>query len=668
MNEEARIAGLRSELAASTERATKAVLSYELGHVLEQSGNVREAVEQYKAARSADATFRPPLFALLRLHRGGEDPAVLADLFATEAKVARTPSEEASALLDHAALLEDRLERGNQARALYERALARDSGNLAASLSLELFLRRASDATGAARVVAARAEHVTDPVMRRVLVLESALALEAAGHVDGAIEALRGALSVPIEQHRFLRELERITQRRGGVHDCIEILERLGTLAEKRARGEAVSQGLSAGALPTHADEASARADAATLFREVARLSVAEGERAAARKALERAVALRPADPLLRIERMEIEELSEDFSAAQKEARGLLERGTGPYGAAIHLRIADSALRKGNRRAHLAALEAAVEADPSSVAATALLHEALLADSDPAQRITWLEQRARAAGTPDPSRVLWQAGRIALDELGDGRRANALLSAAAERAASPTPILRELYGGALRLGQGEMVVEAARALLERDDIDDVERSHLLHERYRRQRAGDAQTALASLEPLLVDPNAPAWIAATLRIASARKRDLAALADAHLALARSADAAGEAALGTAHIAVAGRALARGGDLDRARDLLASAVDRAPAAAYPLALLEEVLRARGETASLAELLERAGTGGTPAHMAEPLLLRGALAARAAGDLALAVEQCRRAVAASPGFDRAAMALASALGGHR
>jgi len=645
-----RIAGLRAELKAASERSGKATLHYELGHLLESSGDLDGALREYDAARKADSSFRLALFALVRIHRQRGDDAKLADLYATGAKVAKTPSEEASALLEHAALLEDALGRDKQARALYDRVIARDPGNLAASLMLERMLRQSGDARGAAKVVRARAEHESDPVAKRVLILEGALDRERDGDAAGALEELRGASNAPQMQVRFLRELERLSRSHGLVHDRIEVMERLARIAERRAKGEAVSQGLSAGSLPPFADEAEAIAVACTLLREIALLLVTEDDARGALRALDRAVAIAPKDLLLRYERLGLHERLGDFGNAQKDARELVAAG-GPTSAAIHLRMADLATRKGNRRARREALEAAVQADPGSAIATALLEEELLANAEPSDRITWLTNAARDPGAPDRQKILWRAARMAAYDLGSDSRSRSLYLEAASAGPARTAVLRDGYGAALHLGAEAFLSEAIAELLASQDLDPRERSALLYERYRRLRSTDGETATRLLADLRDDPNAPPWVADVLRLTASERKDLRGLAAAHLALGRRAADGEENELAVAHAAAAGRALGRVGDLERAAEVLRGAMERAPEDDYVRTLLEEVLRARGEGGDLSALLLAAGDGAKSARVAEPLLLRAAYAAKEAGDIERAFEACRRAAAKSP-----------------
>ncbi len=652
---EARVAGLRAELSAVRDRAAKAVLHYELAHALEVSGDVEGAIRDYDAARKSSTSFRLPLFALIRLYEERGEVKLVGDLLAAEAKVAGNPAEEVSAMLAQAALLEDRLGRGKQARALYNRILEREPGNLTASLMLERTLRANGDTAGAAKVVAARAEHEHDPVTKRVLLLEGALDREEAGDLNGALEMLRGASGGSKHQARILGELERLSRNHGLVHDRIEVMERLATIAERRAKGEAVGQGLSAGALPPFADEREATGVASALLREVAALLLSEDDAKGALSAIGRAIQLSPGDLLLRYERLALYERLDDFGNAQREAHLLTEAGGGPTAAAVHLRMADLAARKGNQRSRRDALEAAVAADPGSAIASALLEEELYVSASPAERITWLTNSAKAPNAPDRQRLLWRAARIAAYEQGDQIHAGKLYLAAANADSTLTGVLRDCHGAALYLGDDALAMVALEGLLDSPELSTEERGALLYERYRRLRGkgkgSDGKAAAEALVALADDEARPPWAGYVQRLSALEARDLNAAASAHLTLEAQAQSAGRVDLALGHRAAAGRALGRAGDFTGAAELLREAMVRAPGDEYVRTLLEEVFRAEGSEAELAALLVDAGDGAEDARIAEPLLLRAAYAAREAGDVDLAFDACRRAAAKSP-----------------
>ena len=648
------VAGWRAELATTTDRARKAILHYELGHALERLGDRAGAVEHYRAAVHTKAAFRPPLFALIRnLERSGELDS-LADLYAMEARGASNAAEEASALVDHAAVLEDGGGRAGQARALLERALDRHPACTAAALALEMHLTRADDPKAITRAVASRAEHVSEPALKRLLALEVALAQEEKGELDEALAFLHTATTVPTERWRILRQLERFARAHGRLQELVDALEQLAALAVARGRGDAVGQGLSASSLPAFADEESARDQATVLLWDACRLRAGSDPQGAL-ATLDRALALRPNESLLRYERMQLLSRVGDLSGLRKEARGLRERlGEGPHTAILQIRIADAARRAGDEHGRLGALEAAAQAAPDSPTVAALLHEAL-ATAGPAERAGWLEAQAEVGSDATRARRAWEAGDLLWQAAAQGvevdfARIERLYLAAAEWGQDREAVLRELFGATLRLAPSRLGAAAERLL--EVATDETEREQLVHERYLdlRRQGGDGLTLLRDL---LARGSAPAWAAETARMRAGLEGDAHLLAEAHRALGRSAL---EQDAPAAHHCAAGRALVRAGDLEGATTELREALAVTPGHPYALALLEEVLRETGDTAAVADLLLETA-GHTPSERkAEPLLLRAADAALAAGRHDLAAdayrEACRRnAASAAP-----------------
>lgn len=646
--EEARVAAWRAELAVATERFRKAALHYEIGHTVEHDlGDVKAAAEHYRAAASTDPEFRPPLFALIRMLERSNDTAALAELYAVETRVAKTTSDGASAIVDQACLLEDRQRRDTQAKVLLERVC---TASAAAALMLELHLFRTFDATAAMKVVQSRSERVNEPVLKRLLALEVALGREQAGDVEGSLGFLRTASAVPVERWRTLRHLERLLRRHGRIQELVDVLEQLATLAEAHGRGEAVGLGLSAGSLPTFADEESARDQAAVLLWDAAhqrrRLG---GDPAGALDAVTRALTIRPNELVYRLDRMELLAEAGDPVSAIREARSVLSRcGEGPHTAAIQVRLAALARAAGNAAAERAALEAAVQADPGSVAAAALMAEHLSGGTGDDRRLVWLEARAAESEGEARTLRLWEAGDVAARSGADFVRVRRLLLAAAEEAGDPTAILRELWGAAQRLDPDEAARVADR-LLELP-LDDEERGLMLYVRYRSDadRAGGRPAADEILRGAIARGAPPSWVPHVARLRAGTSNDHAMLAAAHRALAA---AAGDTQSAATHLCAAGRALGRGGDLEQAVAILREALLRVPGHGYALALLEELLRRSNQLAEVAELLLGAAAHEDSDRLIEPLLLRAGAAADAAGSIDLAAQAYREGDARCP-----------------
>ena len=89
---------LRAELEAATDRAHKAAIQYEIGHITEtELAQEAQAVREYLGAYNVDPTFHPPLIALVRIFERRRSFKNLQRLYEAELKSARSPIELASA-------------------------------------------------------------------------------------------------------------------------------------------------------------------------------------------------------------------------------------------------------------------------------------------------------------------------------------------------------------------------------------------------------------------------------------------------------------------------------------------------------------------------------------------------------------------------------------------
>jgi hypothetical protein len=662
---EGRIAALRAELEADPDKARQAALGYEIGLLYERRvGNDALAVKEYLGAFTLDPSFRLPLFALTRIFERRRAFRNLGRLYEAEAKAATAPADRASALVDRAVLGEDHLGEAGAARAFYEEALEADPAHLAASLMFERYLGALGDRPGAAAIAAARAAHVRDPSLRAALLVEAAWARDAEGDVDGAFAALREAVELPVARFRSYETMERIARRRDRVAELVEALEGRAALAASEARGEDQGQGSGAFSIQRFADEHRAVAESAALWREAARLRLSRlGDAAGAAQGYAQALGLRPDDVLLRQERLHACELAGDLEGAAEEARALLAlAGEGPAAAGLHFRLAEAALAAGDREGARASLGAALAADPASVAAAAVLEDLDADDGRHDERLARLDAIVADAGR-DPAARAFAALRAALlasEEAGDFGKAGPFFAAAAafagEAAAAGAPgpvdvatVLREHAAAARRAGDAASAVEALTALLALP-LDAGERAALARERWAlvRDALGQPEAAAALLAEAARDEAASAWAVDAARVHAALASDRALLALAHEQLAARAATAEAAA---AHLAMAARARVRGGDAPGAEALLREALARVPGHRYAVALLEELLRAKGEAEEVVELLRQAAISQQGAKAAETALLLAGAAAQAAGDVALAARTYEEAAERDP-----------------
>ncbi|UJR79183.1 hypothetical protein [Sandaracinus amylolyticus] len=668
---DARVAMLRAELEAATDRAQKAAIQYELGHVTEvELGQEAQAVREYLAAYNLDPSFAPPLVALVRIFERRRSFKNLARLYEAETKSAASAEERASSLVDRAVLAEDQLGSPDAARALYEQAIAEHpEGAALPALFLERLLLARGERDAATDVIATRAAQVADPTLKGMLLIEVARGREERGDVDGALEAARQAATLPSARFRFLEHVERIARRHARVPEIVAALEGRAALAARAARGEdgTVASGVGgsgAFSIKRFADEARAAGEAAALYREAARIRMLHlrsqdgtGDAQGALAALGKAILLRSGDLALHRDRMLAAELAGDLVTAADEARRLLAAGVeGRHAAPLHFRVAEEAQARGETDEARAALAAALEADPRSAVVAAMLEDLSVAGAQAGDGrlegwVARLAARAESSEGALRARIAWQGAHLAATRIHDAEHARSLyaLALAAADDATKATIAREWLGASLRLGHAAGARDAATALLDQTTIDDEERSAILRDLHELERMvlEDDAAADATLDRAL-QTSAAAWAPDAARVLAAMRGDGALLARAHRKLAERASDPDAAA---AHLCAAARALVRvaasreGGleasraELEDAATLLADALQRVPGHRYAVALLEEVYRARGDADAVVKLLREAAEADRAGRAMETQLLLAGAAAEAAGDHALA-----------------------------
>lgn len=649
-NEE-RIDALRRELEASADRGRQAVIQYEIGHLTERGlDNEAQAVREYLGAYNLDPQFRPPLMALVSIFERRRSSKNLLRLYDAEARSATTPRQAASALADRAILMTDQLGEGDQATGLLKTAFsqAAEAGDIA--LLLEHELLGSGHTEEAMAIVEARADLVRDPVLSTLLRIELARYRETIGDIDGAVDALRIALGAPVVRWRVLNELERIARAADRPAELAAALEGQAKLAAATARGEDRGQASGAFSVQRFSSDHRARATAAALFREAGRIRAnLLGDPARARKSYDDALALRPEDPLLRYERMLACELDGDLEGAADEAAHLLEAGAkGAMAAALQFRLAERAQLRGDAEGAKAALTAGLEADPESAVLAAMLDDLVRSTGDLPAAFAQLVRRADSLEGPARAETLFEAADLAAYGLGDADAARKTYASAAEGSPDRATVFREGYMAGLRLGDALGARQFAEALL-RQEIDPGERSALLRDTLELVRVvlEDLPAAQTLLDDALASPEAHSWAPDLARLGAAVD-DPARLARAHRALAaRSADAETEAA----HLCAAARAYARAKDTDAAVETLRAALERSPTHPYATALLEEVLRSRGDAEEVVQLLREAAQKADTPRVAEMGLLLAGAAAEAGDEFEKAVQSYEEAAERNP-----------------
>jgi len=364
-----RVLELRSEAAATTDRAQKSALLYEAGYLTEAVlHQPAHAVQDYLAAYNSDSRSRLPLFALLRMFERRSSYKNLARLYDAELRGARSTHEKSTALVDLACL--DLIHGGDPQAATtrFTRALEHDIAGEAALL-LEWNRRAAGDREGALKALLARSEICDDPMQRGVLLLEIAAIREQAGEQRAALDALRSAALGEYSHEIFLVALARFARQHGFTSELVESNERRAELIARELRERLLAADPDASLIEL------LRSRAVALWYEAARLRCTTlSDPQGAIECLGKALEVRPEDLLLRKMRMLAYDLLEDRKSAAEEARALLAQGAeGEDAAPLHFRLAEHALVSGDPSRARECLLAAIEAASGSVAASAAL-------------------------------------------------------------------------------------------------------------------------------------------------------------------------------------------------------------------------------------------------------------------------------------------------------
>lgn len=663
--------------ADESSKAEQAFLHWRLGTLTARGGDPASAVKSWLTAYNLAPGFRAPLLDLVRLFERRRSFKNLQRLYEAELKGAGTPAERASARMDLACLFEDRDGRVEDALAELVTALD-DAGESAEAratvgLLLERMARRAGRPDLARRALRAQVDASSDPVWRTLLLIDLAEDLSASGASDdvrAAFAALDEALATGAARQRALTALERLARRHDEVDALIRALDGLAELASRAARGEPESSSTASGGEPESssdafdgerfADSAHAAVRAASSWLEAAGLAMHRVARPADAVAhLQSALTLRPDDAFLRELLVEAAAAAGDHAMVLRETTALLEAASAEGEPAEHqvpARLAVGLLFHAARAARaeqdpraLDLVTRALQLAPGSFVLRALMDRWLLEDE---RFDRWVEALTEREHDDDEDRALtlWHAATLAELALNDGSRARELLARAAERAASPGPVLRQLLESALADGDDEAANDAIAALVA-SELPPGERSALLRDRVlllSRGGAGSEERLQAALDHALGAPEAATWAPDEVRVRSAKQGRHAALARAHAALATLADDDEHAA---GHLAAAGRALVLAGDHERAERVLREALGRAPGHRYAAALLEDVYRARGDADAVVSLLREVADahGGTQTAVVE-LVLAGA-AAESSGDAKLAAESYAAAAERQP-----------------
>ncbi|HEX7477520.1 MAG TPA: tetratricopeptide repeat protein [Polyangiales bacterium] len=638
-----RIKALEADLAADGLPVQQAALAYEIGALTElRLRDPIAATQRYEAARGFAPGFRPPLFALARGLRERGDYAGLVRVLESLLAASPAGAQRAAVLVELSCVLTDQLGDARAGALRLQEALEQDPGAQAALLFSETQLRAQGDKQALATRLGQRADAVTDPTLRSLLLCESAALLAAGDKVDAAMEQLAKAAALPVRRAHALRRLFMLAREHGRANVAASAANDLAGVLQQSVASPGA---LESTELVAEEPEAAERTRLAGFYyRQAGRMLLQVPDARAAAHAYTQATACLPDEPLLHLEHLAACELADDPDGAQAQVQALLVDADPRRASALHFQLAELSERKGERAQARASLQAALAADPDSPAVLAVLEDALLDDHAFDQLYDHLQARAARSTGGERQMALARAAGLAADHSADGQRALRLHQQLLDEGADPTPWLREAYGAALRVGDAAAQARAAGLLLARA-TSDAERSALMRGQYLALLADQKpQAAKEALLAALQDPTCESWAGYALRVVSALHQDFPSLARAHAALA---EAAQDLELSAAHACAQARALLRAGDRSAAAERLRAVLELAPANAYAVALLEEILLAQGETEQAVALLREAAAAEHNARARELSLLHAGAAAEAAGQVELAARSYEEAI---------------------
>jgi tetratricopeptide (TPR) repeat protein len=642
---------LRQEADATASRSERASLLFDAGTLNEFSRQQpAQAAQDYLAAYNADPRLTLALSSLLRIFERRVSKKNLERLYEAEMRDARTPEEKSAALVDLACLELLQESESDSAAVRLSRSLEMTQAADAALLLEYVELRRADKA--ASSMAGRRADTSDDPLERGTLLLEAAAQDERSGATATALAKLQQAVQGAPRFEPFARALLRFTQRAqldaeaaGAAGAHAEVLSRDLLREPDSSTVESES-------------EAELLARATSLWFEVARLKLgALDDAAGAVSALSQAIEVNPGDRLLHLARMLAFDRLGDAAHAAEDARTLLALGAGAgLGAAIHQRLAESALSLGDLGAAKSHLYECLALAPGSVAAEVLLDDLLIDRGMSGERISRLESRALTA---EPSRavpLLLEAARLAVVDQRDAQRAGALFDRALALAPDDRSAQRLVYGAALVLGDDTLAMRVLEKVLEGEQ-DPEQRAALIHHRLDLP-DGDSPAARRLLDAELQRSEHSAALLPLARVRAASAKERVVLAAMHRLLA--GHRGNDAVAADAHGVAAARAFVKVSDFEAAARCLESLSPVGRAQRYVLGLLEEVLNRLGRKHEVAELL-RAQAANDPGPVAADALLQAAVRAELRGAADAAREAYTAAQSLDPGSRAALFALA-------
>ncbi|HTJ82960.1 MAG TPA: hypothetical protein VL400_14670, partial [Polyangiaceae bacterium] len=634
--------------AAGGQEATKAYLWHEVGVLHEVGGEEPVAARDYLAAYNADAEFREPLEALVRVLSRRRSFKNLGKLLDAMAKGAPTAEERARALRELAVVALEHDKNKDEAKARLEEAVAENPDETAAWLELEMLAAEADDIPNVMRAIEARLPLVTDGTYKALLYIQLAEYAAKAGQHQRAYEFLDAAAALE-GRARFQTRLvlERIAQSAADLEALARALEGQAELVaevlDDPDRGEEIG-------VPRFMRTPAFVADALLRAAEIKRRS---SELEGASALLAHAARRLPESSVVARARLSTLELQGDLDSAAAVAQMEISRGaSGANAAALWLRVAEASAAANDRTAALDALRHALDADSGSIPARAIEIDLLVDATDPAALAGAVEGAATTFSTDAArARAFVLAAYVWACFAKEAEAAQAALTRAAAAGVEVVAIVRLTRLFAAIAGD-ESSLEAATEQLLASGAEPHELSDLCFDLARsRLLRGDAKGAeaafakLAGTEGLGAFGKSP-WLG---RILGATVAGLASAArpEGEARPPRSPEpmdalAASESdpALARGLGVVAALRAAQSGDVDGARSRLTQLADAAPGDEIISIFLAEV--SSSDPRAAAAVLSRCAGMTEDAELGAAMRLESALYSWRAGDRAQAVAE--------------------------
>ncbi|MBL9028061.1 MAG: hypothetical protein JNL21_38070 [Myxococcales bacterium] len=433
------IGKLQGEINAAAEKPAQAALLHELGVLHEARGEEPLAARDYLAAYNADADFREPLEALIRVLSRRRSYKNLAKLLDAMAKNAPTPEERARALRELAVVALEHDKNRDEARQRLEEAVAENPDDLSAWLELEMLAHESADPAGVMRAIEARLPLITDGTYKALLYIQLAELAAKLTQTQRSYEYLDAAAALEGRARFQTRvSLERIAQGAADLDALARALEGQAELVaevlDDPERGEEIG-------VPRHMRTAAFAAEAWMRAAEIRRrLGDVDGAGALLSMAARRL----PGSSVIARARLAVLEAQGDLEASATLAREeLVHTPEGPHAASLWLRVAESAALVNDRTAALDALRHALTADPGAIPARAIEIDLLVDGQDPAGLAGALEGCATTFVTDAAkSRAFVLAAYVWACLVRDPQAAQTALSRAGQHGVSPAVTLR----------------------------------------------------------------------------------------------------------------------------------------------------------------------------------------------------------------------------------